>query len=88
MNPLDLTGWIGSIFLLLFYWLLGSQRIGWAYFCSTVGAALWLAVGVAITFFESTPESLPSLIFVEAAIIFMNIRGILLWRKKKIVDRN
>jgi len=88
MNWIDLIGWAGSIFLLMFYWLLGSQKIELAYVFSTVGAALWLWIGVEITFFEAKPEKLPSLIFVESAIIFMNIRGILAWRKKKIVDRN
>ncbi|MCK5617426.1 hypothetical protein KAR91_86990 [Candidatus Pacearchaeota archaeon] len=66
--------------LLAFYWFLGSGKVMKAYTYGTIGAALWLVVGVATTFFAATGQ-LPSLIFMETAVIFMNIRGIINWRK-------
>ena len=87
MNYLDLIGWFGSFSLLTFYWFLGSGKIGLAYFFSTLGAALWLVVGVTITFFNVSTSNLPSLIFLELTIIIMNIRGMIQWKNKKIVEK-
>jgi hypothetical protein len=86
MNILDLLGWGGAAGLLAFYWFLGSQKIGLAYTFGIVGGVFWLAVGI-VTAFWTVQVSLPSLIFMEAVVIIMNVRGIVAWRKKKVVDR-
>ena len=78
INPLDVIGLFGTVGLLLFYWLLSKQQVMKAYVFGTAGAALWMIVGIA------TP--LYSLIFMECAVIAMNIKGMRDWRHKKIVD--
>lgn len=78
---LDWLGWGGMIGLGLFYWLLGSGKVLQAYVWGTIGAAAWLAVGVLTQL--GYAAQMPSLIFMEAMVIGMNIRGIIHWRREK-----
>ena len=76
---LDFVGWTGMLGLGLFYWLLGSGKVLQAYIWGTLGALAWLVVGVATKL--GYASELPSLIFMEAMVIAMNIRGIRNWYK-------
>ena len=76
---LDFVGWAGMLGLGLFYWLLGSGKVLQAYIWGTLGAFAWLVVGVATKL--GYASELPSLIFMEAMVIVMNIRGIRNWYK-------
>lgn len=87
INILDLLGWGGTIGLLLFYWFLGSGKVMKAYVYGTIGALMWLVVGIATTFFAASGQ-LPSLIFMETSVVFMNIRGIINWRKTTEKEKN
>lgn len=78
---MDAIGWVGMLGLGMFYWLLGSKKVLAAYVWGTLGAAAWLAVGVATELGYAT--QLPSLIAMEIMVIIMNIRGILNWRKDR-----
>ena len=76
---LDILGWIGTIGLFAFYWLLGSKLVLPAYIFGTIGAAMWLVIGI-LTHLGYAAE-LPSLVVMESVIIIMNIRGIYKWKK-------
>jgi len=75
-----LCGWLGTLGLFLFYWLLGSGKVLPAYIYGTIGAFGWLIVGIGTMY--SVHVQLPSLILMESVVIIMNIRGILNWRKE------
>lgn len=71
---LGLLGWVGFAGLMAFYWMIGSGRPVKAYVASTVGAAMFLIVGVAIQLGYAV--KLPSLIVMESVIIVLNVRSI------------
>ncbi len=70
---LDYIGWVGSAFVLAFYWLSGSGRMVLGYWCAITGAALWLGIGIATEFGYAT--GFPSLILLEAVVIVFCFRG-------------
>ena len=76
---LSLCGWLGTLGLFLFYWLLGSGKVLSAYIYGTIGALGWLIVGIGTMYHYHV--QLPSLILMESVVIVMNIRGIVNWRK-------
>jgi len=86
MNYLDLLGWGGAVGLLLFYWLMGSQRIMPAYIAGTLGGVCWFIIGI-VTWFWDVSVSLPSLAIMEAMVITLNVRAMWRWHKKKVIDK-
>lgn len=78
---LDWVGWVGFAGLIAFYWRLGSGRVLSAYIFSMLGTSAWLVVGIATEM--GYAAQLPSLIAVEVAIILMNVRGIIKWRRER-----
>ena len=72
---IDLLGWLGTIGLFAFYFLIARQRVLLAYIFGNIAGLFWLTVGVL------TP--LPSLIIMESVIIILNCYGIYNWRKNK-----
>jgi hypothetical protein len=71
---LSLLGWLGFAGLMAFYWMIGSGRPIKAYVASSVGAAAFLIIGVAIQM--GYQVKLPSLIVMESVIIGLNLRAI------------
>lgn len=81
---IEILGWAGFAGLMLFYWRLGSGRVLSAYLFGTAGATAWLAVGVLLQC--GYVGMLPSLVATEAAVIVMNVRGIMQWRRKALKE--
>lgn len=80
-----LFGWLGTIGLFIFYWLIGSGKVVQAYVAGIIGGFFWLLIGVG-TMYGIHP-TLPSLVLMESVIIIMNIRGIIKWRRDYAVTR-
>lgn len=78
---LDWVGWVGFAGLIAFYWRLGSGHVLSAYIFSMLGTSAWLVVGIATEM--GYAAELPSLIGTEVAIILMNVRGIIKWRRER-----
>ncbi len=80
---LDWVGWGGFVTLGAFYFLLGSGKVVPAYVFSLTSSVFWLVIGTA--FMLGYAARMPSLIAMEIMVIGLNIRGIYLWRKRKII---
>lgn len=66
-------GWIGNVLLLAGAWLLVKKRSA-GFWCYIFGSLAYLLVGV------FTP--MPSLIFLNAVFLVINIYGVVKWRQK------
>jgi len=79
MNVINLIGWIGFIFVILFYWLITTHRIVEAYICGIVGtvAFLTLSIGVQIGYVKNVP----SLLSMQVMVLILNIRGYVLSKR-------
>lgn len=75
-NLIGYLGWIGSAFIIVFYWLNGTGRAVLGYWCAIIGSALWVGVGVLL--------GLHSLVFIESIVIalcFRTLYNLKNWRK-------
>ncbi len=78
LTTADILGWIGTLGLFAFYWQLAKGKVVNAYLFGIAAGVVWGAVGVLL--------SLPSLLFMETVIIFLNLHGIHAWRKKAVTQ--
>lgn len=76
---LNLLGWLGFGGLMAFYWMIGKGRPAAAYWCSTFGALMFFIIGVFSEF--GYAAKLPSMWFMELAIIVLNFRSLYLLKR-------
>ncbi len=87
MNWLDILGWGGAVGLLLFYWFMGSQKVMRAYVAVTLGAACWLINWLNYNVHRSGGRIAVVGDYGGAMVIGLNVRAMIKWYKKKVVDK-
>ena len=84
MSVIDIIGWVGFIGVVLFYWLISNDKVIEAHICGIVGTLAFLALGIAVTTGHCT--KVPSLLTMQVMVIALNIRGMVLWKKKRNIN--
>lgn len=74
----DLIGWVGNLFILIFYWYTGQGKARQGYKYCIIGSLIWLGVGIF--------ARLSSLVLMEVILVGFCLWGMWKHDRKEIKD--